>query len=259
MRTHPAPSDDLDWLRDAWRRLTHTLPVPADVGLRSAASFVNGVVPRGREEAAVVWLLGWRMMPRPKTPPFASDFWIQTAFSEVYCYFDGRGYGERRVLQLYERWARWLHASGELSRESMEDLLGDIDHHRANGGFARKRPARPRPFTTHSIEHTVGKLFPDPTEARWAAIALRATLAFLAEVQHRPGRLHALEPEAFALDLRAMLENVDDPNHGAPSQILGTTATLYRELSGTAALPAPIASALADRLERLALGCRPRT
>ncbi|MBO6938586.1 MAG: hypothetical protein JJ863_26700 [Deltaproteobacteria bacterium] len=259
MRTHPAPSDELDWLRDAWRRLTHTLPTPADVGLRAAASFVDGVVPRGREEAAVVWLLGWRMMPRPKNPPFGCDFWVHAACSEVYCYFDGRGYGDRRVLQLYERWARWLHATGELSRESTDDLLGDIDHHRLGGGFPLKRPPRPRPFSPISIEHEARRLFPDPGEARWAAVALHATLAFLDEVQRRPGRLHALDPEAFALDLRAMLEGVDDPNPNAPSQILATTATLYRELAGSAPLPADVATTLADRLERLALGCRPRT
>lgn len=259
MRIRPVRNDDLDWLRGAWQRLTHTLPIPADEGLQRAQAFVDGVVPRGREAAAVVWLLGWRMMPRPKKPPFASDFWVHTTLSEVFCYFDGRGYGDRRVLQLFERWARWLHASGELAAEPMADLLGDIDFHRQTIGYPLKRAERPRPFSPISIEREVGRLFPDPTEARWAAIALRATLAFLHEVQGRPGRLHALDPEAFALDLRAMLETAETPNRSAPAKVLGTTATLYRELSGSLALPPEIATALADRLERLALGCRPRT
>ena len=250
---------DRHWLHDAWRRLTHTLPLPPDAAIADAEAFVEGVVPRGRDEAAVVWLLAWRMMPRPKTPPFPGDCWIGNALSEVYCYFDGRGYGERRTLQLLERWARWLRATGVIDSEAMEDLLGDIDATRISYGHSLKRAPRPRPFEPISIELAVRKHFPDPGERRWAAIALQTTLAFLDEVQRRPGRLHALDPEAFALDLRAMLEGGDNPNLGAPAMVLGTTATLYRELAGSRALPAPIAHALADRLERLALGCRPRS
>ncbi len=53
-----------------------------------------------------------------------------------------------------------------------------------------------------------------------------------------------------------MLETGDAVNEGAPAKVLGTVGTLYRELAGSAALPAPVATGIADRLERLALGCR---
>ena len=257
MRTRTAPYDDLGWLRDAWGRMVYHRALPDDDALRDAAAFVNGVVPRDRERAAVVWLLCHRQMPR-RRPPFGDDRWVTASNVEVYTFYDGGGYGQRRLVQLLERWARWLRAKGELNPEATVDLLGDLDRARQRFGYALKRAPQPHPFTPMDIEPITRRHFPDPAERRWATITLQATLAFLDEVQGRPGRLHALDPEAFALDLRAMLEGADAPNPAAPSMILGTAATLYRELNGSHSLPAPIGAALADRLERLALGCRPQ-
>jgi hypothetical protein len=257
MHTRPSPSPDLRWLHDAWQRMVFSRPLPDDDALRDAQAFVDGVVPRDRDRAAVVWLLCHARMPR-RRPPFGCDAWIGIASAEVYTCYDGGGYGQRRLVQLLERWARWLRATGQLDPEATADLLGDLDRARQCFGYERKRAPQPHPFAPLSLDPIVRRHFPDPTERRWAAIALQATLAFLDEVQGRPGRLHALDPEAFALDLRAMLEaETGDPIHPrAPARVLGSAATAYRELAGTDHLPAPVGAALAERLERLALGCR---
>lgn len=257
MHTRPSPSPDLRWLHDAWQRMVFQRFLPDDEALRDAAAFVDGVVPRDRERAAVVWLLCQRQMPR-RRPPFDSDSWIGIASAEVYTCYDGGGYGQRRLVQLLERWARWLRATGQLGPEATADLLGDLDRARRSFGYDLKRAPQPHPFSPMSIDPVARRHFPDPTERRWAAIALRATLAFLDEVQGRPGRLHALDPEAFALDLRAMLEGeAGDPvDPAATARVLGSAASAYRELAGSHHLPAPVGHALAERLERLALGCR---
>lgn len=259
MHTRPAKSSDLRWLHDAWQRMVFDRPLPDADALNQAQAFIDGVVPRDRERAAVVWLLCHARMPR-RRPPFDCDSWIGIASSEVYLCYDGGGYGQRRLVQLLERWARWLRASGQLGPEATADLLGDLDRARRCFGYELKRAPQPFPFSATSVDPVARRHFPDPTERRWAAIALRAALAFLDEVQGRPGRLHALDPEAFALDLRAMLESeAGDPVHpGAPARVLGSAGSAYRELAGSEHLPAPIGVALADRLERLALGCRGR-
>lgn len=260
MQMRPDDSTDLQWLLDAWDRMVFSRPRPDLEALRDARAFVEGVVPRDRERAAVVWLLAHARMPR-RRPPFGCDSWIGIASAEVYTCYDGGGYGQRRLVQLLERWAHWLRAQGQLGAEATEDLLGDLDRARLSFGYEMKRPPRPFPFHPMGIEPTARRHFPDPTERRWATIALRATLAFLDEVQGRPGRLHALDPEAFALDLRAMLvTDAGEPlPSAAPAQVLGSMASVYRELAGSQHVPAPVAEALADRLERLALGCSQRT
>tara|TARA_B100001750_G_scaffold62625_1_gene49770 strand:+ start:9576 stop:10367 length:792 start_codon:yes stop_codon:yes gene_type:complete len=258
MQSSALRTTDPQWIRDAWRRMVpcRPLPLPEDIAL--AAEFIAGVVPRGREQAACVWLLARRQMPGP-WPPFDDDTWLLSTCKEVYLEFDGGGYGDRRVLQLLERWARWCHREGRLDRAQLADLLGDIDHQRISSGFEPRRATRPRPFPARGVDFRFHGFDPDPAVRAQAGLALRAVLAFLAEVQGRPGRLHAFDPEGYVLDVWSSLRPVDElgPDElamvkGATAELLAQTGRVFAYLEGSHYLEPDQGTALAERLTRLA-------
>ena len=244
----------LDWLRDAWRRLTYEQPDPPDPILRDAIAFLNGVVPRDRAEAGVVWLIARRRWPR-SAPPFPHDAWIGFAAADVYTDFEGRGYGTRRLIRLLERWARWAHGTGRVDRAVMDDLLGDLDHARELHGFQPRRAARPRPLGEHGLRFALRGI--DERIQDDATLALRLAWAYLDRVQGRPGRLHALDPEAFALEIREALREAK-PRPGAPTAacLVAGAGDAFAHLDGSPHLPHPLGAHLAKRLGELAMGLR---
>ena len=259
------PATGTAWLHEAWRRYAPHRPQPSPEHLPEADAFIEGIVPRGREEAAVVWLIARAHMPRA-VPPFGSDDWIGLACRAVYLEFEGTGYGDRRVLRLLERWARWLHATGELSRPSLGDLLGDFDRARVSAGFAPRRSPQPRPFTEQSLELRLRSLGPDEDSVSRARLAMHSVLAFLDDHQGRPGRLHAFDPEAYVLDLWASLrprEQLDATERvqvvGAAAGLFGQIGDIFEILDGTEFLHPDQGLDLGDRMRRLAAGVLDRS
>ncbi|GAB5541955.1 MAG: hypothetical protein RLO52_28960 [Sandaracinaceae bacterium] len=194
---------------------------------------------------------------------FVSGEWVTMVPTQIYLWWEpGCGYREGRALALIDRFVRWLHGRGELSRWQIDRLLHAIDDARESVGLPRRTTinAHEWPLAPHELDRFAARFaesLAHPVE-RDLAPGVVSMLSTHLMYQLGQGRCHpfgSLVPERVAeVFWSPPEESGEEPVEAdAAATFFSISAAFYRFLASEGRLEPSQAQYLATTFSRLAL------
>lgn len=194
---------------------------------------------------------------------FVAGHWATNAPTRIAEWWEpGCGYREGRALALIERFVRWMHGRGDLTRWQIDRLLHAVDDGRESVGLPRRTPvsAFERPVTAHDVEPLAFRFaasLPHPVERDFAPEVVSMLAAHLV-YQLGDGRFHpfgSLAPEQVAeVFWSPPEESGEEPvDADQAATFFSVAAAFYRFLATEQRLEPSQAQYLATTFSRLAL------